>query len=42
MKAGDCLIRTSIPTMGLKQKPVRLSAGEAMAVELMIRFQCRR
>jgi hypothetical protein len=41
MKAGDCLIRASIPTMALKQ-PVRFSAGEAMAVELMIRFQCRR
>jgi len=41
MKAGDCLIRASILTMALKQ-PVRLSAGQAMAVELMIRFQCRR
>jgi len=41
MKAGDCLTRASIPTVAMKQ-PVRFSAGEAMAVELMIRFQCRR
>jgi len=41
MKPSDCLIRASIPTMALKQT-VRLTAGEAMAVELMIRFQCRR
>jgi hypothetical protein len=41
MKAGDCLIHASIHTVALKQ-PVRLSTGEAMAVELMIRFQCRR